>query len=354
MVKVNAVERLRAELRSPKWDGDHIAMGTNTDPYQHAEGKYHLTRGIVETLSGARNPFSILTKSTLILRDAALLAAALRAHRRRGQLLHRDARSRRLAADRAGHAPARPAGGGPPAPERPRHPLRRPGRPGPARHLGLRSPAARGRRGLRRRPARSPSPVSPCTCGARCAATTSTGSASARPDLVRLHRTRFRRGAYQEDDERERIEGIVRADRSALRCDRARPLSREEAGVGSGPNGGRDSGRVRGRPEERRVERACRGRAAPPALRGGRARGARHAGSGCSLRSLPYAGHAQARMADGPPRRRRRGGGVAQSSVPSSSPPRAVPPAPRGGRAPRTRTTRPTRRTPSSTQPAAS
>src|SRR5277367_5742048 len=76
VVKVNAVERLRAELRSPKWGGEHIAMGTNTDPYQHAEGKYHLTRGIVETLSGARNPFSILTKSTLILRDAALLAAA--------------------------------------------------------------------------------------------------------------------------------------------------------------------------------------------------------------------------------------------------------------------------------------
>src|ERR1700760_4582245 len=76
VVKVNAVERLRAELRSPRWGGEHIAMGTNTDPYQHAEGKYHLTHGIVETLSGARNPFSILTKSTLILRDAALLAAA--------------------------------------------------------------------------------------------------------------------------------------------------------------------------------------------------------------------------------------------------------------------------------------
>ena len=76
VVKVNAVERLRAELRSPRWQGDPIAMGTNTDPYQHAEGKYHLTRGIVETLSGARNPFSILTKSTLIQRDAALLAAA--------------------------------------------------------------------------------------------------------------------------------------------------------------------------------------------------------------------------------------------------------------------------------------
>src|SRR5580692_12244259 len=76
VVKVNAVERLRAELRSPKWSGEHIAMGTNTDPYQHAEGKYHLTRGIVSVLSRARNPFSILTKSTLVLRDAALLAAA--------------------------------------------------------------------------------------------------------------------------------------------------------------------------------------------------------------------------------------------------------------------------------------
>ena len=76
VVKINAVERLRAELRSPKWSGEHIAMGTNTDPYQHAEGKYHLTRGIVEVLSAARNPFSILTKSTLILRDAAALATA--------------------------------------------------------------------------------------------------------------------------------------------------------------------------------------------------------------------------------------------------------------------------------------
>ena len=75
MVKINAVERLRAELRSPKWGGEHIAMGTNTDPY-HAEGKYHLTKGVIEALSEARNPFSILTKSTLILRDSASLVKA--------------------------------------------------------------------------------------------------------------------------------------------------------------------------------------------------------------------------------------------------------------------------------------
>jgi DNA repair photolyase len=76
VVKVNAVERLRAELRSPRWAGDHIAMGTNTDPYQRCEGKYRLTRGLVEVLGQAANPFSLLTKSALILRDLDVLTAA--------------------------------------------------------------------------------------------------------------------------------------------------------------------------------------------------------------------------------------------------------------------------------------
>jgi DNA repair photolyase len=76
VVKVNAVERLRAELAPARWAGHHIAMGTNTDPYQRCEGKYRLTRGIVEVLAQARNPFSILTKSTLILRDLDVLAEA--------------------------------------------------------------------------------------------------------------------------------------------------------------------------------------------------------------------------------------------------------------------------------------
>ena len=76
VVKINAVERVRAELAAKRWAGDLIAMGTNTDPYQRCEGKYRLTRGIVETLGEARNPFSILTKSTLILRDIDVLAEA--------------------------------------------------------------------------------------------------------------------------------------------------------------------------------------------------------------------------------------------------------------------------------------
>ncbi len=76
VVKINAVERLRAELAAPTWSGELIAMGTNTDPYQAAEGKYHLTRGIIDVLGEARNPFSILTKSTLVLRDLPRLVAA--------------------------------------------------------------------------------------------------------------------------------------------------------------------------------------------------------------------------------------------------------------------------------------
>jgi DNA repair photolyase len=76
VVKVNAVERLRAELAARRWAGHPIAMGTNTDPYQRCEGKYHLTQGIVRVLADAGNPFSILTKSTLILRDLDLLVQA--------------------------------------------------------------------------------------------------------------------------------------------------------------------------------------------------------------------------------------------------------------------------------------
>jgi DNA repair photolyase len=73
VVKVNAPELLRKELARPKWEGEHIAMGTNVDPYQRAEGRYRLMRGILEALRDFTNPFSILTKGTLMLRDLHLL-----------------------------------------------------------------------------------------------------------------------------------------------------------------------------------------------------------------------------------------------------------------------------------------
>jgi DNA repair photolyase len=73
VVKVNAPELLRTELARASWAGEHIAMGTNVDPYQRAEGRYRLMRGILEALRDAGNPFSILTKGSLILRDLDLL-----------------------------------------------------------------------------------------------------------------------------------------------------------------------------------------------------------------------------------------------------------------------------------------
>ncbi|HWD63633.1 MAG TPA: radical SAM protein [Solirubrobacteraceae bacterium] len=73
VVKVNAPERLRAELARPTWEGEHVALGTNTDPYQWVEGRYELMRGIWEAFLAARNPCSVLTKSPLLLRDLDLM-----------------------------------------------------------------------------------------------------------------------------------------------------------------------------------------------------------------------------------------------------------------------------------------
>ena len=72
VVKTNVVDVLRRELASPRWTGEAIAMGTATDPYQHCEGRYRLMRGVLETLADFRNPLSILTKSTMIVRDLDL------------------------------------------------------------------------------------------------------------------------------------------------------------------------------------------------------------------------------------------------------------------------------------------
>src|SRR5262249_2604768 len=73
VVKVNAPEVLRAELARPSWGGEHVALGTNTDPYQWVEGRYRLMEGIWEALRDAANPCSVLTKSPLLLRDLSLM-----------------------------------------------------------------------------------------------------------------------------------------------------------------------------------------------------------------------------------------------------------------------------------------
>jgi DNA repair photolyase len=73
VVKVNAPEVLRAELARHSWKREHVALGTNTDPYQWVEGRYRLMEGIWEALRDACNPCSILTKSPLLLRDLKLM-----------------------------------------------------------------------------------------------------------------------------------------------------------------------------------------------------------------------------------------------------------------------------------------
>jgi DNA repair photolyase len=76
IVKVNIADVLRRELARATWQREPVMLGTNTDPYQRAEGRYRLMPGIVSALTDAGTPFSILTKGTLLRRDLPLLAEA--------------------------------------------------------------------------------------------------------------------------------------------------------------------------------------------------------------------------------------------------------------------------------------
>lgn len=74
VVKINIADVLAAEVARPRWSRDHVALGTNTDPYQRAEGRYSLMPGIITALAEQSTPMSILTKGTLLRRDLPLLA----------------------------------------------------------------------------------------------------------------------------------------------------------------------------------------------------------------------------------------------------------------------------------------
>jgi DNA repair photolyase len=76
VVKVNIADILAKELARPSWQRQPVALGTNTDPYQRAEGRYRLMPGIIAALAASGTPFSILTKGTLLRRDIPLLQAA--------------------------------------------------------------------------------------------------------------------------------------------------------------------------------------------------------------------------------------------------------------------------------------
>ncbi|MCU1580386.1 MAG: radical protein [Rhodoglobus sp.] len=76
IVKVNVAEVLSKELAKPSWGHEPVALGTNTDPYQRAEGRYRLMPGIIAALAESGTSFSILTKGNLLRRDLPLLAEA--------------------------------------------------------------------------------------------------------------------------------------------------------------------------------------------------------------------------------------------------------------------------------------
>ena len=77
-VKVNVAEVLRRELARASWEREMIAIGAATDPYQPAEGRYRLTRACLEALAEAHNPFGIITRGPMIVRDIDVLVEAAR------------------------------------------------------------------------------------------------------------------------------------------------------------------------------------------------------------------------------------------------------------------------------------
>src|SRR4051794_26643425 len=77
-VKINVVELLRKELARKRWAHEGVVVGAATDPYQPAEGRYRLTRGCLEAFADARNPFSIITRGPMIIRDIDVLSEAAR------------------------------------------------------------------------------------------------------------------------------------------------------------------------------------------------------------------------------------------------------------------------------------
>ncbi|MBD0330183.1 MAG: radical SAM protein [Thermoleophilia bacterium] len=77
-VKVNVADVLARELARPGWTYEPVAVGAATDPYQPAEGRYRLTRRCLETLARASNPFSLITRGPLVVRDVDVLQEAAR------------------------------------------------------------------------------------------------------------------------------------------------------------------------------------------------------------------------------------------------------------------------------------
>jgi len=78
LVKTNVAGVLRAELSRPSWRRETVAMGSATDPYQPAEGRYRLSRACLVALHDHRTPAGITTRGPMIVRDVDVLTALAR------------------------------------------------------------------------------------------------------------------------------------------------------------------------------------------------------------------------------------------------------------------------------------
>jgi DNA repair photolyase len=77
-VKVNVANVLKRELARAAWRHENVVLGAATDPYQPCEGRYRLTRACLEVLVAAANPFGLITRGPMVLRDADLLLEGTR------------------------------------------------------------------------------------------------------------------------------------------------------------------------------------------------------------------------------------------------------------------------------------
>ena len=111
-VKINVAEVLARELARPSGSARASRSARRPIPYQPAEGRYRLTRQCLQVLGAARNPFSIVTRGPMIVRDIDVLQAAARRAPGARELLRAHAGPRDLAADGAGHRATAPAAAG--------------------------------------------------------------------------------------------------------------------------------------------------------------------------------------------------------------------------------------------------
>ena len=204
VVKVNVPEVLRAELMRPSWTREHVALGTNTDPYQWVEGRYRLMPGIWEAMRDSGTPSSVLTKSPLLLRDIELMKEMHEVAGFAANLSIPTLGREGVARQRAAHAASAQADRGGGGAEPGRHPYGRSDRSADAGHQRLARAGGEDPRALRRGGA-DEHRRHPLHLRGEVRDIFMEWLRSYRPDLVAHYEELYARGAYVGKEERERI-----------------------------------------------------------------------------------------------------------------------------------------------------